>query len=87
MTEQENRLTLNAHAGVGRAEDLNGLEPGAGDNARLVYGVQNLIVAAGNLSKTLWGTGPNETVRMRRYAERRLFVTVFPWMTRRHCDG
>ena len=37
---------------------------------RLWYGVQNLIVGAGNLSKTLWGTGRNETERQRRYSAR-----------------
>jgi hypothetical protein len=33
------------------------------------YGIQNFIIAAGNLSKTLWGTGKPEE-RKRRYVER-----------------
>lgn len=43
--------------------------PGAYDNGRVWYAVPNLVIAAGNVSKALWGTG-NEKQRARRYAER-----------------
>jgi hypothetical protein len=37
---------------------------------RLWYGVQNLIVGAGNISKALWGTGRTESERNERCARR-----------------
>jgi hypothetical protein len=40
------------------------------DRNRLWYGVQNLIIGAGNLSKTLWGTGRSAKEREKRYADR-----------------
>jgi hypothetical protein len=43
--------------------------PGAIETGRLWYGVQNLIVGAGNASKTLFGGGPKAD-RSRRYVER-----------------
>lgn len=58
------------------AEELRG-DP-YNERGRLWYSLQNLIIGAGNLSKTLWGTGRNEEERTRRYAERqRLRDTVF----------
>lgn len=56
------------------AEDITiGLQqadPLRDETGRLWYGVQNLIIGAGNLSKTLWGSGTNRKDRERRYAER-----------------
>jgi hypothetical protein len=40
-------------------------------SGRLWYGIQNVVIGAGNLSKTLWGTGPNKQIRQRRLAERK----------------
>jgi hypothetical protein len=40
------------------------------DDDRIWYGVQNLIIGAGNLSKTLWGTGRSEEERQQRLATR-----------------
>jgi hypothetical protein len=40
------------------------------ESGRLWYGVQNLVIGAGNVSKALWGTGPTQELRDRRYAER-----------------
>jgi hypothetical protein len=39
------------------------------DQSRVWYGIQNLVIGAGNLSKTLWGIG-NAEARKRRYVER-----------------
>jgi hypothetical protein len=40
-----------------------------GQHTRFWHGAQNLIIGAGNLSKTLWGTG-NKDERNRRFADR-----------------
>lgn len=42
---------------------------GATQTGRFWYGIQNLVIGAGNVSKALWGTGKTED-RKRRYAER-----------------
>jgi hypothetical protein len=41
------------------------------DHARVWYGVQNFIIGAGNVSKTLWGTGRNQTEADARQARRK----------------
>ncbi|MEJ7566988.1 MAG: hypothetical protein WKF41_01870 [Gaiellaceae bacterium] len=56
------------HSVVLGARDIDSAA-GAAD-ARLWYGIQNLIVGAGNLAKAFWGTG-SKAERARRYEERR----------------
>lgn len=43
----------------------------------LRYGIQNLLIGADNLSKTLWGTGRTETEAAERYAIRQPLIHSF----------